>query len=76
MNNEQYYYFVERTYAIQDKLFDDIERLLPEKDQESVKKEVIKLIQDAKERVLFGVYHALRELESLTIEVPQEEKEK
>lgn len=76
MNNEQYYYFVERSYQIQDKLFDDIEKLLPEGDQEAVKKEVTKLIQDAKESVLFRVYHVLKELEAITIQAPQEEKEK
>ena len=76
MDPEQFYYFKDRAWEIQNKLFDDIERLVPEKDQTSVKKEVTKLIQDATERVLFAAYHLLKELEAITIEAPQEEKEK
>lgn len=76
MTNEQFYYFKERAWEIQNKLFGDIERLLPEEDQWAVKKEVTKLIQDATERVLFGAYHVLKELESIVIEAQQEEKEK
>lgn len=79
MTNDQFYYFRERTEGIQYRLFEDIEKVVPEKDQNKVKRDVIKLISDATDRVIFdmaGAYTTLKELEAIVIEVPQEEKEK